>query len=44
MSEPSPLERESNASGQPEPERSPLGIVLIMLLMLVALIVWYRFK
>ena len=41
---PSPLERESNTSGQPEQERSPLGIVLITMLMLVALIVWVYYS
>ncbi|HTV18652.1 MAG TPA: hypothetical protein VMG12_08280 [Polyangiaceae bacterium] len=41
---PSPLQTGSNAGGQPEPERSPLGIVLITMLMLAALIIWYRFK
>lgn len=38
------LRGRSNADGQPPREGSPYGIVLITILLLVALIVWYRFK
>ena len=38
------LRGKSNADGQSPREGSPLGIVLITMLLLAALIVWYRFK
>jgi len=38
------LQGKSNADGQPPREGSPVGIVLITMLLLAALIVWYRFK
>ena len=36
--------KESSSDAQPARESSPLWIVIIMMLLLVALIVWYRLK
>jgi hypothetical protein len=39
----SPLQRAASADVPPTSERTPLSMVLVPLLLIVALIVWYRF-